>query len=94
MPMEKISGVLVRDDQKARHWDAITPTRRSAHIRARLDLADGAEEAVVALRTLHDLQNGPPLIRDEAKWQAAMDAAIAVLRKLEPLIEEADHGRG
>ncbi|MGB3944039.1 MAG: hypothetical protein WBK88_04520 [Methanothrix sp.] len=88
MPIEKISGVLVRDDQKARHWDAITPTTRSAHIRARLDLADGAEEAVVARRALHDLQEGVPLIRREDEWIAAMDEAARVLRKLELLIEE------
>ena len=40
MPMKKISGVMVFENQKAKHWDAITPTKRSAHIRDRLTHAD------------------------------------------------------
>ena len=92
MVTRTIKSVNVTEEQFERHWDAITPTKRSAHIRTRLDLADEAAEAVAALRELHDLQNGPPLIRDEARWREAMVKAEAVLRKLEPLIVEGEHG--
>lgn len=40
-------------------------------------------ELVDALRELRDRQNGPPLIRDAAQWEAAMAKADAVLAKHE-----------
>lgn len=39
-------------------------------------------ELMEALQALYDEQNGPPLIRHEAQWQAAMDAARAALKKV------------
>ena len=32
-----------------------------------------------ALQDLYDEQNGPPLLRDKASWQAAMDKACKLL---------------
>jgi hypothetical protein len=40
-------------------------------------------ELVEALQDLYDEQNGPPLIRHEAKWHAAMDSARAALASVE-----------
>ena len=37
--------------------------------------------ALDALRELHDLQNGPPLIRDTARHAAAMKSAITILKR-------------
>lgn len=34
-----------------------------------------------ALQALYDCQNGPPLIRDKAEWEAAMGAAVELLGK-------------
>ena len=39
------------------------------------------DEALTALRDLHDEQNGPPLETRREQWQAAMDRAIEVLQK-------------
>ena len=39
-----------------------------------------------ALQDLYDEQNGPPLLRDEVSWQAAMDKAEKLL--------ESDHEKG
>ncbi len=33
------------------------------------------------LQALYDEQNGPPLLRDEKKWQAAMDTASELLQE-------------
>ena len=41
------------------------------------------DKAMDALRDLHDEQNGPPLVRREAQWTAAMEKAQAVLNELE-----------
>ena len=38
-------------------------------------------EALDTLRELHDHQNGPPLVKYEKRWQAAMDRAIAILKR-------------
>jgi hypothetical protein len=43
--------------------------------RARIAQLESALSALVAV------QNGPPLIRDAATWQAAYDAAVAALDK-------------
>lgn len=40
------------------------------------------EELADALRNLYDQQNGPPLIRHEKKWQAAMDQAKKMLTQV------------
>jgi hypothetical protein len=45
--------------------------------------AEDVAELVDALRELRDRQNGPPLIRDAAAWEAAMAKADAVLAKYE-----------
>ena len=36
-----------------------------------------------ALRNLHDVQNGPPLLRHQKQWQAAYDEAGDVLEEME-----------
>jgi hypothetical protein len=41
------------------------------------------QELVKALRDLFDEQNGPPLIRDEKRWQKAYDKAGEMLIKYE-----------
>ena len=41
------------------------------------------DKARDALLDLHDEQNGPPLVRREAQWTAAMEKAQAVLNELE-----------
>ena len=38
-------------------------------------------EALAALRELHDEQNGPPLQTRRKQWQEAYDKAIEVLQK-------------
>jgi hypothetical protein len=45
--------------------------------------APDVQELVEALRDLLDEQNGPPLLRYEKQWQAAVDAARAALAKWE-----------
>lgn len=42
-------------------------------------LKRGNAELIEALETLMDEQNGPPLIRHAAAWQAAMDLATKAL---------------
>lgn len=41
--MVPVRSVLLSPQLWRRHWDAIMPTKRSAHIRARLKFADEAE---------------------------------------------------
>ena len=41
------------------------------------------DKALKALRNLHDVQNGPPLLRHEKQWQAAYDEAGNVLEEME-----------
>ena len=36
-----------------------------------------------ALRSLYDVQNGPPLLNRETQWQTAMDGVHALLSELE-----------
>ena len=38
-------------------------------------------EAIEALQALHDVQNGPPLIKYEKDWNEAMELAQKVLSK-------------
>jgi chromosome segregation ATPase len=48
---------------------------------ARAEHAEAAEKAMrEALQALVDEQNGPPLIRDAAEWEAAMSKARAALQ--------------
>lgn len=55
-----------------------------AEVRKRIaELEIEKAELVDALRELADRQNGPPLVRDAAKWEAAMAQAYAVLAKHE-----------
>ena len=42
------------------------------------------KELAGALRDLHDIQNGPPLVRWTAEWEEAMDRARKILAKVEP----------
>lgn len=44
-----------------------------------MDAGSRAERIEAALEALIAVQNGPPLVRDEAEWQAAMDEAHAAL---------------
>ncbi len=46
-------------------------------------LQDELDKALKALRNLHDVQNGPPLLRHEKTWQAAYDEAGYVLEEME-----------
>lgn len=41
-----------------------------------------------ALRELHDMQNGPPLIREAERWRKAMDMANQALIMVEPYLQE------
>lgn len=43
--------------------------------------AAALNEALTALRDLHDEQNGPPLETRRKQWQEAYDKAIEVLQK-------------
>lgn len=49
--------------------------------RANAVLIAAAPELYEALQELADLQNGPPLIKDEDDWNAAMAATWAALAK-------------
>jgi allophanate hydrolase subunit 1 len=63
----------------------MTTDELKADLAAANERAEKAEaerdEAVAALQLLYDEQNGPPLERHAERWQAAMDAAEAVLVK-------------
>lgn len=47
------------------------------------DLLSAAPELLEALQMLRDLQNGPPLITQQAQWHAAMEKAEAAIAKAE-----------
>ena len=51
----------------------------SAGIKALRDL----DRALILLRTLADLQNGPPLWKEKEEWEAAMEKIYAFLSELE-----------
>lgn len=51
---------------------------------ARAELLADKARLVVALRELHDLQNGPPLFKYEAEWRAAMLLTKRLLDEYEP----------
>ncbi len=56
-------------------------------LQAKLDTAkEEIKRLRAALQDLYDEQNGPPLLRDELSWQAAMDKAEKLL--------ESDHEKG
>lgn len=50
---------------------------RKANNKLRADVAELAE----CLRDLHDYQNGPPLIKYQDEWQAAIEKTITLLNK-------------
>jgi hypothetical protein len=53
---------------------------RNANLeRQRADQRDRIAALEEALRDLLDVQNGPPLIRDEKAWQKAYDKACALV---------------
>jgi hypothetical protein len=45
-------------------------------------------ETTDALRILHDLQNGPPLIKWEKEWESAMKQTMDILKIVELYLEE------
>jgi uncharacterized protein Smg (DUF494 family) len=47
------------------------------------DMGAHAEQLRNTLQTLCDLQNGAPLLRDEAEWQATMTEARRLLKTQE-----------
>lgn len=59
-------------------------TQRDLYLEAAATIAAleaRVERLLDALGELHDEQNGPPLIRREKQWQAAMDKAVAALKE-------------
>ena len=46
-----------------------------------LELESKKDDALDALRELHDEQNGPPLLTREKQWQVAMGKAEKILRE-------------
>ena len=63
-----------------RHGGKMTVEQMAGRI---AELEADKVELVDALRELCDRQNGPPLVRDAAAWEAAMARAYAVLAKHE-----------
>ncbi len=60
-----------------KHW-------RCPHCSNKLDeLEKDKKQLLEALRNLHDEQNGPPLLKYEKDWRAAMDRAKWLLKELE-----------
>ena len=49
---------------------------------ANAKLIASAPELDDCLRTLHDLQNGPPYIKYEKEWTACMERTIALLKRI------------
>lgn len=47
------------------------------------DMLDDFQETLETLRTLHDLQNGPPSIDQENTWLETMQKSEKVLQKYE-----------
>jgi len=45
------------------------------------------KEAVELLRSLADIQNGAPLVRDEKEWNNIMEDVYSFLNEYEPLIK-------
>jgi hypothetical protein len=59
----------------------IEPGNKMDEANARLIVA--APDLLEALQALMDEQNGPPLIRDAPRWEAAVDLARAAIAKAE-----------
>jgi len=60
-----------------------TDKRSEAETEANARLISAAPELLEALEDLIAEQNGPPLIRDAARWQAVMDKAAVAIAKAE-----------
>ena len=57
---------------------------RADVMRQRLVRAETQRDALLeALQALYDEQNGPPLIRHQAAWEAAMEKARAAIKAVE-----------
>jgi len=76
--MIPVRSIFLRPDQWKRHWDGITPTKRSAHIRDLIDKADQYDMAVK--RILDQFDRGGDSLED-------------CIQELRHVFEEAEHGR-
>lgn len=71
-----VRSIFLRPDQYRKHWDEITPTKRSAHIRDRIDKADQYD--VVVKRILDQFDRGGDSLED-------------CIQELRHVFEEAEH---
>lgn len=73
-----LADVIDADLKSAAHHDeAAAELRRLAAVEAQRDAL------LEALQALYDEQNGPPLIRHQAAWEAAMEKARAAIKAVE-----------
>lgn len=93
--MRVVRSVRLRPDQYRKHWDGITPTKRSAHIRDLIDKADKAEDigryerpyVIAMLRTICETWG-------DNDWPDDLHISDIIEKHLLRYInEEAEHGR-
>lgn len=72
--------VSITNEELERYVPISTIAAELLAARARIaELEADRERTLEVLSNLYDEQNGPPLIKHEKSWQAAMDAASAIL---------------
>ena len=73
----RIDGYFEKNGE-TRHPTAEQATANAQRI---VQCVNNFDEVCDALQSLYDEQNGPPLIRDEERWQEAMDKSSKALKK-------------
>lgn len=93
--MIQVRSIYLRPDQYRKHWDAITPTKRSAHIRDRLDIADQYGHLMDRyIRVCGLVQEGIELVMGDIDLDPVALKGWASRMERELGTKEADHGRG
>ena len=87
-----LADVIESDPTSAAHHDEAAAELRRLHAENErigplaervLELKAQRDALLEALQALYDEQNGPPLIRHQAAWEAAMEKARAAIKAVE-----------